>query len=214
MEQLSLCTTNTEPTFLDPSATNMSSHSATTETCLSRTYASQQERPLHSEATKKSSPCLPQLENAGGSNKDWVQPKIKTMTKIIINTFKKSYFVHIFSSWICVFVFSWSSLNFLLDMLYFFHQMSFISSLLNGEWPCELHWQKSWASSHPQAQPRTTRTEGMSVDQHSGSCINQVTGWVQLTSRPPLSGLMLDQQLLHMSTMEWGLGGWVNVILT
>ena len=148
------------------------------------------------------------------SNKDWVQPKIKTMTKIIINTFKKSYFVHIFSSWICVFVFSWSSLNFLLDMLYFFHQMSFISSLLNGEWPCELHWQKSWASSHPQAQPRTTRTEGMSVDQRSGSCINQVTGWVQLTSRPPLSGLMLDQQLLHMSTMEWGLGGWVNVILT
>lgn len=27
----------------------------------------------------------------------------------------------------------------------------------------ELHWEKPWASSHPQAQPRTMRTEGMSV---------------------------------------------------
>ena len=78
-----------------------------------------------------------------------------------------------------------------------------MSSLLNGGRPCELHWEKPWASSHPQAQPRTMRTEGRSVDRGSRSCINQVTGWVQLTSRPPLSGLMLDQQLLHMSTMEW-----------
>ena len=46
------------------------------------------------------------------------------------------------------------------------------------------------------------KTEGMSVGQSPGSCINQVTGWAQLTSRPSLSGLMLDQQLLHMSTME------------
>ena len=97
--------------------------------------------------------------------------------------------------------------NYLTDIIYFFHEMSFISSVLNGEWLCELHWEKSWASTHPQAQPRTMRTEGRSVDRGSRSCINQVTGWVQLTSRPPLSGLMLDQQLLHMSTMEWGVGG-------
>ena len=130
--------------------------------------------------------------------------KLKTMTKIIINTLKNLIlFTYSLPEFNSIFVFSWSSLNFLLDMLYFFHQMSFISSLLNAEWPCELHWQKSWASSHPQTQPRTTRTEGMSMDRSSGSCINQVTGWVQLTSRPPLSGFMLEQQLLHMSTMEW-----------
>ena len=46
--------------------------------------------------------------------------------------------------------------------------MSFISSVLNGEWLCELHWEKSWASTHPQAQPRTMRTEGRSVGQSPG----------------------------------------------
>ena len=88
-----------------------------------------------------------QLENAGGSHKDRVQPKIKNNDK---NDNKYFYlkkilfcshilFLNLFNS---VFLFSWSSRNFLLDILYFFHQIAFISSLLNGEWPCELHWEK------------------------------------------------------------------------
>ena len=83
-----------------------------------------------------------------------------------------------------------------------------MSSLLNGGRPCELHWEKPWASSHPQAQPRTTKTAsvrvGWSPGHHAGH--QAVTGWTQLTARPALSVLILVQQLLHVSTVEWGGG--------
>ena len=69
--------------------------------------------------------------------------------------------------------------NHLTDIIYFFHQMSFISSILSGERPCELHLVKSWASTHPQAQPRTMRTEGMSVCQSPGyHASHQRSNWV------------------------------------
>ena len=95
-----------------------------------------------------------------------------------------------------------------MGILYFFHHMSFISLLPSGEQLCELRCEKSWASSHPQAQPRTTKTTSVSVGcspgHHAGH--QAVTGWTQLTARPALSVLMLVQQLLHVSTMEWEWG--------
>lgn len=84
---------------------------------------------------------------------------------MIINTLKKSCFVPILflNLFNRVFVFSWSSLNFC--WMYF---ISFIKCnlfhRLNGGRPCELHWEKPWASSHPQHSLGTMRTEGMSVD--------------------------------------------------
>ena len=83
VEQLSPCTTTTEPEFQSLCA-------ATTEDRTPRARAPQQEKPLQREA------CAPQPERAapltatGGGNKDPAQPKVKkervSVTKLEIDT--------------------------------------------------------------------------------------------------------------------------------
>ena len=138
-----------------------------------------------------------------------MQPKIRKN-----NNDDEKYFLILFCSYIfflnlfcSLSEFSWSSVSSLVCMLYFiichlFHHFPMVNSHVScpgrspGHLPIPRHSLKL----------RTCKNE---CSLEPSRVINQVTRWVQLTTSPALSGLILVQQLLHDLHNGIGVGrGW------
>ena len=93
------------------------------------------------------------------SNKDSVQPKFKNNNNDDDDFLNLIFCICFLPEFNCLSAFSWSSLSFLHVCLISSYIIYFITS---SEQPCELPWKKPWASSHPQAQPRTMKSASVS----------------------------------------------------